>query len=290
MRVSQLLQHGFEELKSVGISNPELDVYILLGHVLKKTRTELLLAVEKTVSVDQEQHFINYLARRKGREPVAYILGEREFWSLSFYVSREVLIPRPETEYLLERVLGKIKNNKKLTGPVVDICCGSGVIAVVLALELKKNVIAVDISRGAINTARRNVLRHGVDKRITFIQSDLLTGLRMQARFSLIVSNPPYVVDHELEGSLEPEVVNYEPHLALNGGKRGLEIIKRLRVQVVEMLAPGGCFFMEIGADQGKEIRELFTTPYQESRPFDYFEILQDYSGRDRVVCCGFNP
>ena len=287
MRVAQLLQYGLKELKSAGVAEPETDVYLLLGHSLNKTRTELLLAAGEHVPDKRKQTFLQDLSRRKQREPVAYILGEREFWSLPFHVSRDVLIPRPETEFLLETVLRKVKNSRKLKGPIVDVCSGSGVIAVVLALELKAGVVAVDISRKAINIARKNSRRHRVDERIFFVQGDLLEPLHPQARFSLIVSNPPYVADHEIVNSLEPEVARYEPHLALDGGRRGLEIIKRLRIQIMERLAPGGYFFLEIGADQGQEVRELFKSPYLGSRPFDFIEIVQGYSGRDRVAYGG---
>lgn len=287
MLVAQLLQQGVDELKSIGIAEPETDVYLLLGASLNKTRTELWLAADEQVPEDRRKAFLHSLLRRKKREPVAYILGEREFWSRMFHVSKDVLIPRPETEFLLETVLNKVKNNKKLTGPVIDVCCGSGVIAVILALELKKRVVAVDISRKAINIAWKNARRHRVDDRICFVQSDLLSGLQSHLHFSLIVSNPPYVADHEIINSLEPEVAEYEPHLALNGGKRGLDIIKRLRMQFIERLAPGGCFFMEIGADQGQEVRELFSAQYRGSRPFDFIKVLRDYAGRDRVVYGG---
>lgn len=286
MQISQLVTSGLKELRSAGIVHPEPDVYILLGHALKKTRTELLLAAGEQVSAEKSILFQHYLSRRKKREPVAYILGEREFWSLPFYVSRDVLIPRPETEFLLETVLKKVKN-KKTAGLVGDICCGSGVIAVILALELKTSVVAVDISRKAIDVARKNCRRHRVDTQISFTQSDLLTGFQDQPCFSLIVTNPPYVIDHQLANELEPEVFNYEPHIALNGGERGIEVINRLKTQLVERLIPGGCFFMEIGSGQGEEIQELFTSGSLDSKPFDFIEILKDYSGRDRVVYGG---
>jgi len=285
------LKYGLEELRSSGISEPEPDVYLLLCATLNKTRTELFLAAGEQVSTEEKKNFLQALSRRKKREPVAYILGEREFWSLPFTVSKDVLIPRPETEFLLETVLNRInKDEIQLTGSVVDVCCGSGVIAVVLALELKTQVVAVDISRRALTVAQKNAKRHLVDKQVSFIQADLMTGIQSRQDISLIVSNPPYVADHEIVNMIEPEVAEHEPHLALDGGVKGLEIIQRLRIELRGSLAPGGNFFLEIGADQGQEVMELFSKPYQGSKPFDFVEIVQDYAGRDRVVYGGLKP
>lgn len=286
MLVSQLYQYGVKELSSAGIDEPEPDVYLLLGHCLHKSRSELLLAAKEQVLEKEKKLFYQLLLRRKKREPVAYILGEREFWSLPFHVSKDVLIPRPETEFLIETVLVHVKESQQLIEPILDICCGSGVIAVVMALELKKKVVAIDISGSAIAMAQKNSKRHHVDQWISFVQGDLLSSFQERSRFSLIVTNPPYVTDHEMNNALPPEVSLFEPHLALDGGQRGLEVIQRLRIQFVEKLVPGGQLFMEIGAGQGMEVKELFCSPYQGSRPFDFVEIIKDYSGRDRVVHC----
>jgi len=284
MRVYELVQHGIRKLKDAGVSEPETDCCLLLGSVLDKTRTELFLAADMQVDSAREKTFLEYLARRIKREPTAYIVGEKEFWSLTFSVSPDVLIPRPETEFLLETVFKKVHRSGLVPGVIGDICCGSGVIGIILALELKKKIIGIDISSKALEVAVQNSLSHKVTKLLSFIRGDLLTGFRTQPFFSLAVANPPYISHHELVNSLEPEVARYEPYLALDGGERGMEQIKRLRTQVAARLLPGGYFFMEIGYDQGEEVRELFSVSYKGSRPFDSVEVIRDYSGRDRVL------
>ncbi len=284
MRVYELLQYGIRKLKDAGVSEPETDCCLLLGSVLDKTRTELYMAADIQVDSASEETFFDYLARRTERQPTAYIVGEKEFWSLMFSVSPDVLIPRPETEFLLETVLKKVHSNGLLPGVIGDICCGSGVVGIILALELKKKIIGIDISGKALDVAVRNSLFHKVAKWISFIRGDLLTGFQSQPFFSLAVANPPYVSHRELANSLEPEVAHYEPHLALDGGERGMEQIKRLRTQVADRLLPGGYYFMEIGCDQGEEVRELFSSSHKGSKPFDSVEVIRDYSGRDRVL------
>jgi len=290
MRISQLLQEGMEVLKAAGIEHPEPDIHLLLGRALQKNRTELFLDAKQQVSEAGHTLFLNFLARRQQREPTAYILGEREFWSRSFHVSRDVLIPRPETEFLLETVFSILKKEgRQYGGPVVDVCCGSGVIAVILALELNTEVLGIELSGKALGVARKNLMLHRVEDRVSLVQGDLLQGLLSQPCVSLIVSNPPYVSENDLAHSLEPEVAEYEPYTALDGGAEGLEIIQQLRVLVRERLLPGGLFFMEIGADQGRAVKAMFSDPYGGSGPFDRVEIKCDYAGRDRVLVAGLD-
>ncbi len=284
MQVNELIQYGIKELKSAGIGEPESDCFLLLGSILGKNRTELFIAAHECIAPDEQKQFLNFLERRKRREPAAYIIKEKEFWSLPFHVSSDVLIPRPETEFLLETVFNSVQKKGLVSGRIADICCGSGVIGIVLSLELAKKVVSVDISARALDVAAKNSRRHNVANQVSFIQGDLLSGFQSHSLFSLIVSNPPYVSRHELINSLEPEVTRFEPHLALDGGERGMELIRQLRTQVVDRLLPGGYFFMEIGFDQGKEVEELFSLPYRGYRPLNCVKVIQDYSGRDRVL------
>jgi release factor glutamine methyltransferase len=284
MRIGELLLRGIAELEAVGVSEATTDIQLLLGHCLGMSRTQLYLAMKERVAVACEQQFLELLARRKLREPVAYILGEREFWSLPFKMTRDVLIPRPETEFLLETVLKTVKENGLVDGLLLDLCCGSGVIAIVLALELGKRVIATDLSMEALLVAQANARRHGVDGLIDFVQADLLTPVAPENRLSMVVSNPPYVSRNEMQKDLEPEVARYEPHLALNGGDSGLEIIRRIRQSLPLVLCEDGHFFMEIGAMQGEQVQEIFTRCNDQEDWFNSVRILPDYSGRDRVV------
>ncbi len=283
MHVIDLIHLGINQLEEAGIDNAALEVDLLLGCCLGKNRTGLLLAAAMEVGKEQEQEFLSLLARRAGHEPTSYILGEQEFWSLPFLVTPAVLIPRPETEFLLEQVLA-VTQNKRSPGPVLDLCCGSGVIGIILALEMDQPVMAVDLSGQALEVARQNAIRHHVTDRLTLIQADLLSAFVPRPHFSLIVSNPPYVSSEEMGAGLQPEVELFEPHLALDGGVRGLEIIKRIRESLPQLLLPGGDFFMEIGADQGQEVMQLFHCSVNSEQPFDQIEIMQDYSGRDRVL------
>jgi len=284
MRISELLQRGTSELETSGIVNADVDTCLLLGYCLSMSRTQLYLAMDEEVPVGCVRRFLDLLARRKQREPVAYILGEREFWSLPFRVTKDVLIPRPETEFLLETALQTITTSGLPDGLLLDLCCGSGVIAIILALELRKKVVAVDLSLDALQVARQNVKRHGVEALVEVMQSDLFQSFSCDNRFSLIVSNPPYVTRKEMDHDLEPEVVRYEPHLALDGGETGLDIIERIRKALPQVLCCGGYFFMEIGAGQGEQVRKLFSDTDNRKAVFEQVRILPDYAGRDRVL------
>lgn len=284
MRVIDLVRFGVSKLESADVEHAALEVELLLGFCLKKNRTGLLLAEKVEVGERQEQEFLTLLARRAGHEPTSYILGEQEFWSLPFLVTPAVLIPRPETEFLLEAVLAVTRNGQWESGPILDLCCGSGVIGIILALEMGQAVTAVDLSASALQVARKNALRHQVTDRLSLVQADLLSAFAARHHFSLVVSNPPYVSGEELRKGLQPEVALFEPHLALDGGIRGLDIIKRIRKTLPQVLKPGGEFFMEIGADQGQEVMQLFTSGDAGERVFERVEVLQDYTGRDRVL------
>lgn len=235
------------------------------------------------ISIDQLNQFMLLLERRKKREPVAYILEEQEFWSLPFRVTPDVLIPRPETEFLVESVLTRCRKNNLERGKILDLCCGSGAIAVVLAKETGRRVVALDVSIDALQISAYNIKRHGCEALIDPVCADLLSPFQPCPLFSLIVSNPPYVSDREMAESLQPEVVDYEPHLALDGGCLGLEVIEKIQLHLFRTLMPGGEFFMEFGADQGALIYNLFVSGHAES-VFQNVDILKDYAGRDRVL------
>ncbi|MFT5698874.1 MAG: release factor glutamine methyltransferase [Desulforhopalus sp.] len=284
MRLADALRSGSELLKMAGVDEFELDARLLLEYVLDKSRTELYLAVDLNLSDSQFQHYQHLLERREKREPVAYILGEQEFWSLPFIVTPDVLIPRPETEFLLEQVLSRTKKSNFSEGRIIDLCCGSGIIATILAKELGQKIYGVDISPQALAVARINFERHGVKRNIHLVQSNLLGAFKRKQQFSLIVSNPPYVSHIDVINNLAPEVCDYEPHLALDGGERGLELIIIIREQLEYLLQPGGELFMEIGADQGEQVSTLFKNKIDDLQGFTTVEILKDYAGRDRVI------
>ncbi|WP_456473548.1 peptide chain release factor N(5)-glutamine methyltransferase [Desulfolithobacter sp.] len=281
MRLSTLYQDAIRELRQdPDIENPELDARLLVQHVTGLGRTELFLQGDRPVSREESDRLQQLLHRRLRREPLQYLLGSCEFWSRTFLVSPAVLIPRPETEFLLEHALSTLRK-APLAGPVVDLCTGSGVIAVILALELGLPVIGVDISLDALVMARKNVLLHDLSDRISLVGGDLLSWCRPGTGLGCIVSNPPYVKDDDIQ-TLQPEVRDWEPLLALSGGERGLDIIERIILEGADRLAPDGWLFLEIGADQGGSVLDLLDT----AAPNRFVEVrvVKDWADRPRVL------
>lgn len=284
MRLLQLIQRAESELKFAGIEEYALEARLLVGACLGKSRTELFLLEQEEVAAAEQDIILSCIYRRKAREPLAYIFGEQEFWSMPFWVSPAVLIPRPETEFLLDRVLALVDPENLTKGALLDLCCGSGVIASVLAKETGKTIIASDVSPLALEVARANLHRHGLTMQVALVAADLFSAFRRRHDFSLIVANPPYVRRHELENYLEPEVAKHEPWLALDGGLTGTDFILRIRQEVPKLLCPGGQLFMEIGADQGAAARLLFSEGSKASPGFEQVDIYVDYAGRERVL------
>ncbi len=284
MRLAELLETGSAALQRAGVESPLLDARLLLEYCSGKSRTALFLHPLDSVSDEVADRYLAAIARRQRREPLAYILGEREFWSRSFLVNPSVLIPRPETEFLLEQVLSRVDRENLRSGHLLDLCCGSGVIAVVLAIETGKAVVAVDISAEALAVAGENSRRHRVASQVHLLQADLLAPFAEREVFSLVVSNPPYVRSGELAAGLAPEVAFHEPHLALDGGADGLFLISRIRQALPAVLSPGGDFFLEFGAEQAEAVLTMFQAPSENGRDFCRLAVIQDYAGRDRVL------
>lgn len=284
MRLTELLTFACKKLKGAEIVEHELEARLLLEACLGKTRTQIFLDGQMEVSSAQQEHYLELVARRQAREPVAYILGVQEFWSMPFTVTPAVLIPRPETEFLIDRVLALADRKNLLRGRILDLCCGSGVIAAVLAKETGQRIIGSDISPTALTVAQKNLQRHRLTESVDLVQSDLFGAFQPTRAFALVVSNPPYVSSFALRNNLEPEVAKHEPALALDGGEMGLEIIDRIRRGLPKLLCPGGQYFMEIGADQGDAVHRLFCQDLEELPRFEQVEILIDYAGRDRVL------
>ncbi len=279
MQVGELLNAGIRRLRKGGVPDAEIDAALLLGRLLDLGRTQLLLA-DFAVSQEVFDRYEELLCRRLEREPLAYIIGVQEFWSLPFVVSPDVLIPRPETEFLLETILQTLAEQGAVKGPLLDLCTGSGVIAVILALELCNSMVyGVDRSIAALKIACQNSAQHKVQDRVRFFCADLFSALHPRPWFSLVVSNPPYVAQEILAG-LQPEVRDYEPRLALDGGSKGLETINSIASGLDKVLLPGGWFFMEIGADQGDYVLELFKS----LQKYDSVYVYKDYAGLPRVL------
>lgn len=276
------LQEAAYLLSAAGIASARLDAEILLRHVLEMKQEALFLNHARPLTGEEQQLFRRVLARRTAREPLAYITGSKEFWSLDFLVTRDVLVPRPETECLVETALQLVgQGDESGSLRILDLGTGSGVVAVCLHKELPDAEIwATDISSAALDIARINGDRCGVGAMIHWLQGDLFAPLAGRTgSFKLIVSNPPYIRTGEL-ASLAPEIHAWEPRSALDGGADGLNYYKRIIAEGHRYLAAGGHIVLEIGADMADKVARLFasTESYTEAC------VHRDYAGKDRVV------
>ena len=282
-RLRDLLLLGVERLSAGGIDSPRLDAEVLLARCLNMSREQLVVAADLPIAPVVALRFEAVLQRRLRWEPVAYITGKQEFWSLDFAVTTDVLIPRPDTERLVEVALlcvAQFPAFKPLR--IADIGTGSGAVAVCLASELPSaQIYTTDISSNALQIARRNAETHHVAERMQFFAGDLLDALvpRPETRFNLIASNPPYVRRGEIV-ALAPEVSRWEPRVALDGGTDGLEFYRRIAAVAPDYLAERGALALEIGADMARAVVAICTATgrYRE------IEVHQDYAGKDRVV------
>jgi release factor glutamine methyltransferase len=275
-----------ERFARAGCESPRLDAEILLAEALRASRAHLLTHDDEVLPPDTWQLFQAWAARREKREPVAYIIGRREFYGLDFAVSPAVLIPRPETEHLVEEALalaGRLSLRMQRSDPgasitIADVGTGSGAIAVSLAAHLPRaRICAVDASEDALTVARRNAERHGVEDRLRFVQSDLLENLPWPA--DILAANLPYVSDADWD-TLAPEIRLYEPALALRAGADGLDAIRRMLDQSPAHLQPGGAVCLEIGEGQAGQVREMSRAAF----PGAAIRIVRDYAGLDRIV------
>lgn len=278
MRIDDLLTVAAIDLSRAGIAEAVLDARLLLQHLTGLTRSQLLLRGTLVLDERTKKRYRHLVEQRRQRIPLQYLTGSQEFWSMEFAVSPAVLIPRPETEFLLEQVLAVY--GKEPVTRALDMCTGSGVIAVVLAKELKCPVVAVDISEEALQVAAMNFSKHLAADQILPVCSDLFAALAGQRQFDLIVSNPPYIADQQID-LLEPEVCRAEPRLALAGGPDGIRCIRRIAAEALTFLRPGGWLFLEIGADQKATVEGLFQTL---CRHYTEVRVIDDWAGRPRVL------
>ncbi len=284
MRLSQLYQDAVRQLRQAGVDEAETDTALLLEACLKLTRSDLILRGESEVETSDLRQFQTMLNRRILREPSSYITGWREFWSLDFVVNQDVLIPRPETEFLLETALKTLSQSfYPPESMVLDLCTGSGAIAVVLAQELPQSrVIALDSSINALRMASLNINRHRLKGQIGIVCSDLFAALQREETFQVIVTNPPYVMSEVID-TLQPEVCAYEPRGALDGGLDGLRIIRQIVAECPDYLQADGWLFMEIGDDQEDGVLSLFKQRAT-LEVFDQVTVIEDWAGKPRVL------
>lgn len=278
--VGGALADARQRLASAGIEDAALEAEVLLRHALGLTREELFTAKDGAIEAEARSRFEAMLGRRLAHEPTAYITGMREFFGLDFEVTSATLIPRPETELLVEAAIEVAKPRGRIRrGPVMaDIGTGSGAVAVALAKNIaRSDVHAVDVSAAALEVAERNCERHGVSKRVYLHRGDLLTPL--PEFVDVIVANLPYVTTADW-ARLPPELRDYEPRPALDGGEDGLDLIRALLADAPSFLRPRGCVCIEFGAGQTDSVKAAA----REAFPGHLLEVRKDLAGIDRVL------
>lgn len=273
--VERLIKWTADFFGEKGLESPKLDAELLLGHTLGLRRVELYMQWDRPLNPDELAAFRALIKRRVAREPVAYLTGERAFWALDFKCDSRALIPRPDTEILVERVLELVEVGG--TPSVLDVGCGTGCIGLTLAHEIPgAQVTLVDLSDGAVELTRENAAKHELHERVEVLKSDLMAAA--PGPWDLVVSNPPYIATNE-ENLMDEDVLKYEPKSALFAGADGLDLIRPLAKQAFSGLNAGGWFLVEIGFSQGPKVVEILG-----SAGFMDVAIRKDYSGHDRVV------
>jgi release factor glutamine methyltransferase len=284
--IQKLLGWVTEYFTGKGVDAPRLSAEWLLCYVLGLKRIELYTQFNKVIGQEQLSRLHELVKRAGAHEPIAYITGKKEFYSLEFEITKDCLIPRPETELLVERAIEFLRTR---TGEqfICDLCTGSGCVAVAIARNFAGcRIVATDISDAALALAEKNVAKHGLTNRIKLLQGDLfepvIAGLG-PAKFDLIVSNPPYVSEPEYE-KLAPNVKDFEPKSALTAGKDGLDIIKKIITGANQHLKPAGTLMLEIGNEQANAVHKLLET----AGCFSDVKIEKDYSNLDRLAIANF--
>lgn len=274
MVIREMLKKIIAELKDADCDNAVFEAHRLVRHALKMSATDLVINHSQNVSKADLNLINSYVKRRVSGEPLQYILGTQEFMSLEFNVNKHVLIPRADTETLVEYVLEKYKN-KGFT--LLDIGTGTGCIPLSIAYYCRRGYVrGIDISTDALNTAMLNCSKLRLSERAAFSECDILSEIP-GGRFDIITSNPPYI-ESDVIGTLQREVKDYEPHLALDGGKDGLKFYRRICDVAPTLLNSGGLLIFEIGYNQGESVRNLM------KNNFDNIEIIKDLCGNDRVA------
>ena len=278
MKAFEIIKIGSKFLKENKIPSSILDSEILLSKTLNKTREEILTNIDQKIDKKKVLLFKKYLQRRSKNEPIAYILGEKEFWSSTFYVNNNTLIPRPETELLVDKLL-EFYRNKNIS--ILDIGTGSGCIIVSLLINLKKSIgFGVDISKDAISIATKNSIKHKLANRIKFSTQSF--EKIFNKKFDLIVSNPPYIERKDIK-NLSDDIKKYEPRMALDGGNDGLDLIRKVIYKSKEILKIKGMLALEIGNEQIKKVSKILV-----DNNFRIKHVIKDYKKNVRCVLANY--
>ena len=273
MNVLELINFGTKELKQNKIETSRLDSELLLSKILKKNREEILINLDQEVCEKYLPKYKKLLLRRSKHEPIAYITEEKEFWSKIFFITSDALIPRPETELMVEKII-KIFKNKNIS--ILDIGTGSGCILISLLSELTNSQgVGIDISKKALTIAKKNSEKHRTKNKIKFLNKSLES--RLYQKFDLVVSNPPYIKSSDYK-NLKEDVKKYEPRIALDGGNDGLDLIKKVIYKTRDILKVKGMLALEIGNGQFKKVSKILI-----KKNFKIEHIIKDY--KDNIRC-----
>ncbi|OGF44976.1 MAG: protein-(glutamine-N5) methyltransferase, release factor-specific [Candidatus Firestonebacteria bacterium RIFOXYC2_FULL_39_67] len=279
MIISSLMINACGTLRGSNIADAAKDVELFLCEILKCKKMDLYMNSRNTIPAEQIDIFNSYISRRLKREPVAYILGKKGFLDYELIVDKNVLIPRPETELLVETCFDMIRKDVK-GYEILDLCTGSGAIAVGVARKYPfVKMTASDISKKALKVAKINAQKHKVEDKIRFLHSDLFRGLDKEKKFHLIISNPPYVAREEMK-SLMDDVRLFEPKEALDGGKEGLKFYREIIKRAPYYLHPNGFLALEVGYNQAGLLKTMFI----DSGKFDIMKTVRDYAMIDRII------
>ena len=276
--IQKIAAWAADDFKKRGLESPRLEAEILLASVLKVDRVRLIIDGQRPLTEQELGAYREVIRRRRSGEPVAYILGKREFFGREFFVDQRVLIPRPDTEVLLETALEKTAH-RHLSGRALDLCTGSGCVALSFALQRRTwQVTGTDLSQDALEVAQKNAIRLGALWGVRFVPGDLFAALRPGEKFELITANPPYIPNAEIE-QLEVGVRDFEPQSALAGGSSGLDFYERICAEARQFLVPGGVLAFEVGAGQAPDVEKLLV-----GAGFERQERRRDLGGHERVV------
>ena len=269
VKISDLIFYGADRLKNIADS-PRAESRILLSHALSVDATEILLYPEREVPDDKAEDFKNYIKERTHHKPIAYITGKKDFFGMAFQVNKHTLIPRPETEMVVEEILA---SGKKV---LLDLCTGSGCIPIAAAANSEITAHGVDISSGAVSVACQNAVHHNLSQKVTFEVADVFEK-DFFGMFDVISSNPPYITDADML-TLPADVANFEPHSALAGGRDGLMFYRRIADISPQNLKPKGMLIFEVGINEGDSVAKIMENNFTD------IKIKKDLAGIDRVV------
>jgi release factor glutamine methyltransferase len=275
MTIKEILEYGVHQFEAIS-DVPKNEIELLVMHVCGFRKIDLILKSDEKISEGKTLKIKELIKKRLEGTPLQYLLGNQEFMGLNFIVTESVLIPRQDTEILVEEIISRFKEETNLK--ILDIGTGSGAISISLAKFLRKaSIVSLDISKAALVVAKLNAKKNEVEEQITFIESDLFQNLTMDESFDIIVSNPPYIPLKDIL-ELQSEVKDYEPMLALDGGEDGLAFYREITKKSVDYLKKGGLLAYEIGYDQGIDVSKMLKDD------FHHIEIIKDLQKHDRVV------